>query len=97
MNNKQTGKVSVFHTLAGIYLLYLAYRLGRGVVTGEGGSPVVGIIGMVLFAVVGGLLCWRSWKAYKYGLEHKDDPTTWSDEPYEPEKLEEPAAEEEDA
>ena len=91
---KQTGKVSVFHTLAGVYLLYLAYKLGKGLVTGEGGSPVVAAIGMVVFAAIGGFLCWRSWKAYKFGLEHKDDPSTWSDEPYEPEMLD--AAEEEE-
>ena len=31
--------------------------------------------------IVGGLMLWREWKAYKFAVDHKDDPTTWSDEP----------------
>ena len=38
------------------------------------------IAGGIVFAVVGALVLWREWKAYKFGVEHKDDPSTWSDE-----------------
>ena len=38
----------------------------------------------------------NSWKAYRYGVEHMDDPDSWSDEPEQTEKAEEIAEEEEE-
>ena len=76
---KQTGKVNYIWVLAGAYLIYLAYKLLRGLSRGET-SPGFAIGFAVLFVVVGAMVLYREWKAYKFGLEHIDDPDTWSDE-----------------
>ena len=78
---KQTGRVNYVWILAGGYLLYLATQLLYNVVKGTSDSPPIGIAGGTVFAVIGGFLLWREWKAYRFALEHKDDPSTWSDEP----------------
>ena len=78
---KQTGRVNYVWILAGGYLLYLATQLLYNVVKGTSDSPPVGIAGGTVFVVIGGFLLWREWKAYRFALEHKDDPSTWSDEP----------------
>lgn len=77
---KQTGKVNYVWVLAGGYLLYLAAQLLINVIRGTSDTPAIGIAGGVVFLAIGGWLLWREWKAYRYGLEHKDDPSTWSDE-----------------
>lgn len=77
---KQTGKVNYIWVLAGGYLIYLAFKLLSGAFKGETDQPVIGIAGAVLFIVVGVLVLLREWKAYKYGLDHIDDPDSWSDE-----------------
>ena len=84
---KQRGRVNNFMVLAGGYLLYLAYTLVRD--AGESSNTVLCILAAVLFAAVGGAVLWREWKAYRYGLEHKDDPESWSEEPEEPAEEEE--------
>jgi hypothetical protein len=78
---KQTGRVNYVWVLAGGYLVYLAYKIFRAVVTGESSYPVLGIAGGIVFAAVACFLFYREWKAYKFSVEHKDDPATWSDEP----------------
>ena len=50
----------------------------------------VSIAGALVFAAVGGYLAYCEWKAYRFGLAHKDDPETWNDDP----DLPEPAGEE---
>ena len=75
---KKSGKVNYVWVLAGGYLAYLGAQLLFGV--GKSETPMVGLIGGLVFVVVGGLLMLREWKAYKYGLDHIDDPDTWSDE-----------------
>ena len=75
---KKSGKVNYVWVLAGGYLAYLGAQLLFGV--GKSETPMVGLIGGVVFVIVGGLLMLREWKAYKYGLEHIDDPDSWSDE-----------------
>ena len=69
--NKQRGWVNYFRVLAGGYLLYLAYRLMRGIWDGAAG---------VVFAAAGAVVLWREWKAYQYAKAHKDDPDTWTRE-----------------
>lgn len=87
---KQTGKVNYIWVLAGGYLLYLALQLLLGVFTGRSDTPAIGIAGGVVFIAAGGALICREWKAYKFGRDHIDDPTTWSDDPDElPERSEE--------
>ena len=75
------GRVNYVWVLAGGYLVYTAVQLFKGAAKGETDYPALGIIGGVLFVAFGGFMLWREWKAYRFALEHKDDPTTWSDEP----------------
>ncbi len=80
-NKRQTGKVNYIWVLAGGYLLYLAAQLLIGVFSGASDTPAIGIGGGLVFLAVGGALILREWRAYKFGKDHIDDPTTWSDEP----------------
>ena len=75
---KKSGKVNYVRVLAGGYLAYLGAQLLFDV--GKSETPMVGLIGGLVFVIVGGLLMLREWKAYKYGLDHIDDPDTWSNE-----------------
>ena len=79
-NNNQTGRVNYIWVLAGGYLIYLAYKLFRDLFKGD--APNVGLsIGCgILFTAVGAYALYREWRAYKFGLDHIDDPSTWSDE-----------------
>lgn len=76
---KQTGKVNYVWVLAGGYLFYLAAQLLLGVAGGKSETPAIGIAGGVVFLAVGVFLLAREWKAYRFGLAHKDDPSTWND------------------
>ena len=87
---KRSGKVNYVWVLAGGYLAYLGAQLLFGV--GKSETPMVGLIGGLVFVIVGGLLMLREWKSYKYGLDHIDDPDTWSDEDEELPEAEEEAA-----
>ena len=84
---KQTGKVNYVWVLAGGYLIYLAYKILRTFLAGEADEPLLAIGFVILFVVVGGLVLLREWKAYKFGMEHIDDPETWSDDEEEDEEL----------
>lgn len=91
MNRQQNGRMNVFRTLAGGYLVYLGgnllYTLWK---EGFGStSPWIVLPAAVLFVAVGGVLMWREWQAYKYAAAHKDDPATWNDELAEEARLEE--------
>ena len=77
---QQTGRVNYIWVLAGGYLIYLAYKLIRGLFAGEDVNLLFAIPSIVAFLVVGGLVLLREWKAYKYGMDHIDDPDSWSDE-----------------
>ena len=77
---KQSGRVNYIWVLAGGYLIYLAYKLIRGLLAGEDVNLLFAIPSIVAFLVVGGLVLLREWKAYKYGMDHIDDPDSWSDE-----------------
>ncbi len=80
---KPTGRVNYIWILAGGYLFYLAYQLFSGLWKGDAENPVLNIAGGVVFTVAAVLMYLREWRAYRYGLAHKDDPSTWSDEPQE--------------
>jgi len=95
-DKKQSGKVNYVWVLAGGYLVYLAIQLLAGVLRGTSEQPAVGIGGGIAFLLIGGLLMLREWRAYKFGLEHIDDPATWSDEEDEPLELMEPETEEDE-
>jgi hypothetical protein len=78
---KQTGKVNYVWLLAGGYLLYLAYNIFKAVFTGDSSYPVLGLLGGSVFVAAAVFLFVREWKAYQFAVEHKDDPSTWSDDP----------------
>lgn len=75
---KPRGSVNYIWVLGGCYLLYTAVQLGRRLFSGQTDSPALNIGGLVVFGVAGTLMLWREWRAYRYGLAHKDDPETWS-------------------
>ena len=77
--NKQRGWVNYFRVLAGGYLLYLAYRLMRGLWDGTAEN-------VLLNGAAGAVILWREWKAYQYAKAHKDDPDTWTRDDTLPEK-----------
>ena len=79
-NPNQTGRVNYIWVLAGGYLIYLAYKLLRGLVQGDVDNPPLAIGAAILFIVVGAYALFREWRAYKFGLDNIDDPSTWSDE-----------------
>ena len=84
---EQTGQVNFVWALAGGYLIYLGgkllYSLYRD---GTGSSPVLVVIpAAAVFIGVGFWLLRREWKAYQFGAAHKDDPSTWNDDPVEEE------------
>ena len=83
---KQTGKVNYIWVLAGGYLVYLAIQIFKTVFAGDSDVPAVGIAGGVAFVAIGAWLMLREWRAYRYGMAHKDDPETWSDDPELPEE-----------
>ncbi len=91
---KQTGRTNAFMILAGGYLLYLAYQLITDM--GESDYKALSVVAAVVFAAAGCWMLWREWKAYRYGVEHKDDPSSWSDEPEELDAAEETAGEAEE-
>ena len=74
---KQRGSVNYAWVLAGGYLLYTAVKIFKVLLAGESDAPVVGAIGGVVFVIVGAALLLREWKAYRYGQEHIDDPSSW--------------------
>ena len=82
---KQTGQVNYVWILAGGYLMYLGGKLLYGLYRdGVGGAPLpVVILAAALFFAVGIWLLRREWKAYQFGAAHKDDPSTWNDDPAE--------------
>lgn len=84
--NKQRGYINYIWVLAGGYLLYLAYRLLRGIWDGTTDTVALNAAGGLLFAAVGALVLRREWKAYQYAKAHKDDPDTWTRDDTLPEK-----------
>lgn len=77
---KPTGKVNYVWVLAGGYLVYLAAKVLKVVVDGNSDAPMVTIPFAIGYALLGAWLLRREWRAYRYGVEHKDDPDSWSDE-----------------
>ena len=97
MSEKQgkmpTGRVNYIWVMAGMYLLYLAYKLFGGLWKGDADRPWVNVVGGLVFAGSAMLMFLREWRAYQYGKAHIDDPETWSDEFEEEEQSEEQSKE----
>ena len=75
---KQRGSVNYAWVLAGGYLVFTAIKIFKIILAGQSDAPVFGTIGGIAFILVGAFLLLREWKAYRYGQEHIDDPTTWT-------------------
>ena len=75
---KPSGRANFVWVLGGGYLVYTAYKLIRDLINGQSEMYALSIVTAVIFAAVGGWMLWREWKAYKYGKDHIDDPSTWS-------------------
>ena len=58
---KKNGKVNFVWVLACGYLAYLGAQLLFGV--GKSETPMVGLIGGLVFVIIGGLLMLRAWNA----------------------------------
>ena len=89
-DKKQTGRVNYIWVLGGGYLIYTAIQLFRNLP--QAPQATVKKLGGTVFTVAGAWMLWREWKAYRYGVEHIDDPDSWTDElelPEEPEEEEE--------
>lgn len=62
---KDKGRMAIY-SLAGVYLLYLAYEMFRAISSSAGSEKVIMIVFSVLFAVIGaGAILWSGWNAYK--------------------------------
>lgn len=62
---KENGRI-LFYSLAGAYLIYLAFSMAKGLGDVTGAERVVIIIAAVVFAVVGvGIVCWEIRKVIK--------------------------------
>ena len=78
---REKTRRNVLHLLAGGYLLYLAWQLGSGFVSGIGengwnGNMVISLIGAVVFLATGGFLlisCIRRMLAETRGDSDKKD------------------------
>lgn len=75
---KPSGRANFVWVLGGGYLVYTAYKLIRDLVKGQSEMFALSVVAAVVFGAVGGWMLWREWKAYKYGKDHIDDPSTWS-------------------
>ena len=75
---KPSGRANFVWVLGGGYLVYTAYKLVRDLLKGQSEMFALSMIAAVVFGAVGGWMLWREWKAYQYGKDHIDDPSTWS-------------------
>ena len=82
---KGPRQVNYLWVLAGAYLVYLGGELIYGVIKGESTLEFFGILAAVVFILVGGWLCLREWKIYRYGA--KEDQQQTEELPEEPEAV----------
>ena len=95
---KENGprQVNYLWVLAGGYLVYLGGELIYGVIKGESTLKFFGILAAVVFILVGGWLCLREWKIYRYGAKEDQQQQdelpeeTETDEELRLEEIEEP-------
>lgn len=63
--NNQNNRSNVLWIVAGLYLLYLAWSLGKGVMQGEstGTALIVSVIAGVVFAAAGAVLLIKAFRS----------------------------------
>ena len=94
-NENGPRQVNYLWVLAGGYLVYLGAELLYGVFKGESTLGFWGILAAAAFFVVGGWVCLREWRIYRYGAKEDQQPAA-EEEPDElPESPEEADTEEE--
>ena len=68
MENRHVPRTTlVIRTVAGGYLIYLAYQLLSGLKEGGSMNPAISIGGAVLFVIAGGIMMFFSLRALKKG------------------------------
>ena len=70
---KGPRQVNYLWVLAGGYLVYLGGELIYDVIKGESTLEFFGILAAVVFILVGGWLCLREWKIYRYGSKKEQE------------------------
>lgn len=70
---KGPRQVNYLWVLAGGYLVYLGGELIYDVIKGESTLEFFGILAAVVFILVGGWLCLREWKIYRYGTKEEQE------------------------
>ena len=68
---KGPRQVNYLWVLAGAYLIYLGGELIYGVIKGESTLGLLGLLPAVAFIAVGGWVCLREWRIYRYGTKEE--------------------------
>ena len=93
---KGPRQVNYLWVLAGGYLVYLGIELIYGVIKGESTLGFLGILAAVAFFVVGGWVCLREWKLYRYGSKEEQLAAQAAEQAEEPEEEPDGLGEEEE-
>ena len=88
---KGPRQVNYLWVLAGGYLVYLGGELIYGVIKGESTLKFFGILAAVVFILVGGWLCLREWKIYRYGTKEEQQIAAEDNEEEQPAEPDESA------
>ena len=68
---KGPRQVNYLWVLAGGYLIYLGGELIYGVIKGESTLGLWGLLVAAAFFAVGGAVCLREWRIYRYGTKEE--------------------------
>ena len=70
---KGPRQVNYFWVLAGGYLVYLGGTLIVDLIKGDATHVAVSILAAALFIGVGGAVCLREWRIYRYGSKEEQE------------------------
>ena len=70
---KSPRTVNYLWVLAGGYLVYLGADLIYEVITGVASHQVISILAAIAFLLVGGAVCLREWRIYRYGTKEEQE------------------------
>ena len=80
---RNRGRMAIY-SMAGFYLLYMAYKLSSGLPDSSGNTKILMIVFMVFFALIGGII-----GGYKLSMPQKADSSQEMLEPSEENEEEE--------